>query len=85
MGDHKGQIFSQELQLTTWPVIINGFGICYMFNVCVCCTRHVKPSSRDLVYSLLGCFVSEKSSKMLSPVISVVPGFHIAFLSICLS
>ena len=20
----------------TWPVIINGFGICYMLHVCVC-------------------------------------------------
>ena len=22
--------------LCVWPVIINGFGMCYMLNVCVC-------------------------------------------------
>ena len=42
MGDHKGQIFSQELQLITWPVIINDFGICYMFNVCEL-SRYLSP------------------------------------------
>ena len=36
----------QELELITWPVIINGFGICYMLNVCVC-SPSSQPSSRD--------------------------------------
>ena len=27
----------QELELITWAMIINGFGICYMLNVCVDC------------------------------------------------
>ena len=28
---------SQEVKLITWPVIINGFGICYMLDLSVCC------------------------------------------------
>ena len=27
---------SQEFELIMWPVIINGVGICYVLNVCVC-------------------------------------------------
>ena len=63
MGDHKGLIFSQELQLITWPVIINGFGICYLLcSMFVCVVPLSQPCSRDLVYPLLGCFLSEKRS-----------------------
>ena len=29
-----------------WPVIINGFGACYMLNVCVCVVPLSQPSSR---------------------------------------
>ena len=41
--------------LCVWPVIINGFGSCYMLNVCVCVVPLSQPSSRDLVYPLRGC------------------------------
>ena len=35
MGDKSGQKIQQKLELITWPMIINGFCICYMLNVCV--------------------------------------------------
>ena len=47
MGDHNGQIISA---IATWPMIINGFGICYVKGVCV--VPLSQPSSRDLVYPL---------------------------------
>ena len=57
MWDHKGQIFSQELQLITLPVIVNDFGICCMSNVCVL-SRYPQPSSRDLLYVQCLCVLS---------------------------
>ena len=35
-GSRGGGYYPQEVQLITWPVIINGFGNCSMLNICVC-------------------------------------------------
>ena len=31
------ELIPQDLELITLSVIINGFGVCYMLNVCACC------------------------------------------------
>ena len=36
-GTKVVEYITQELELITWSLIINGFGICYMLNICVCC------------------------------------------------
>ena len=36
-GDQNGRLIPQELELILWPMIINGFDICSMLNVCACC------------------------------------------------
>ena len=35
MVDKRGQQILQELELIMWPVIIDGFGICYVEGLCV--------------------------------------------------
>ena len=47
LGSHW--IILQELELIMCPVIIDGFGICYLF-VCVCVVPLSQPSDRDLNY-----------------------------------
>ena len=46
MGDRIGRIILQELELITWPVIINGFGICYMF-ACVVPSSHARARRKS--------------------------------------
>ena len=48
-------------------VIVNGFGICYMLNVCVCVVPLSQPSSRDLIYVECLCVLSS----YLIPVVEI--------------
>ena len=47
-----------ELELIMWPVIINGFDICHMLNVCVCCPV-ISAQSQRFRLSSLRCSVPE--------------------------
>ena len=50
-------------------VIINGFGICYMLNVCVCVVPLSHPSSRVIINGFGICY-------MLNVCVCVVPLSH---------
>ena len=59
-----------------WPVIINGFGICYVLNVCVCCpgeysVRNTRPPRSWLRLSV--CLRMRACVRI--PIYSTVVGF----------
>ena len=45
-GTELVEYFLQELELITWPVIINNSGICYMF-VCVVPSSHARARRKS--------------------------------------
>ena len=75
MGRQSGYIISRTARVIIWPVIINGFGICYMLNVCLL-SRYISPVV-EICYLLNVCLLS----CYISPVVEICYMLNVCLLS----